>query len=84
MMSVVFASQTITLPKLYKKGDCTYFKNVMSGTVKHVLVRKVRGNSFVVYATDKDCTSSDQNCTYGVTFSIHCKEFFYSFLKLQY
>jgi len=57
MMSVVFASQTITLPKLHKKkGDSMYFKNVMSGTMNHVLVRKAGSNSFVVYATDKDCT----------------------------
>jgi hypothetical protein len=38
-----------------KKGDCMCFQNVMSGTMKHVLVRKARGNSFVVYATYKDC-----------------------------
>jgi hypothetical protein len=57
MTSVVFVSQTITLPKLFKKkSDCMCFQNVMSGTVKHVLVRKAIGNSFVVYATYKDCT----------------------------
>ena len=76
--SIYYIARTII------EGECMYFKNVMSGTMKHVFVRKARGNSLVVYATDNDCTSSDQNCTYGGTFSIHCKEFSNSFSKLQY
>ena len=49
-----FSNSYIT--KTIKKGDCMCFQNVTSGTMKHILVRKARGNSFVLYANDKDCT----------------------------
>jgi len=56
MTSVIFLLKLLHC-QIYERVNGCAARNVMSGTTKYALVRTARGNSFVVDASDWNCTA---------------------------
>ena len=74
MTIVIYLLKILHCKICEKKVTAFVVRNVTFCFTKYVLVRKARGDSFVVDNTDQKCTTNWWDCTYGGTFSINCKQ----------